>query len=211
MKNVLPNAIRFAFTGTPVFRFERIIHDKTIVEGFEELSRTKISAEKIVERLSANVVSDEIIGDTYSIAISLLSLELANPVHKEIWKRIETVRRDWVARRGEFITVLAEAIREKLKYDKSVRSKPVEDRIVETVKLLIRRRFGKSISVEGFRRKVSEISSNILEKHRREIQKELMMDIFKHAKDIPAKDVAEFVREISDYVVEELRRAEGES
>jgi type I restriction enzyme R subunit len=183
-----------------------LIHDKTIVEGFEELSKTKISAGKIVEKLSAKVVSDEIIGDAYSIAISLLSLEPANPVHKEIWRRIESVRRDWVARRGEFITILAEAIREKLEYDKSVRSKPVEDRIVETVKLLIRRRFGKSISVEGFKRKVSEMSSNILEKHRREIQKTLMMDIFKQAKDIPPRDVAEFVREVSDYVIEELRR-----
>lgn len=89
---------------------------------------------------------------------------------------------------------MAEAIREKLEYDKSVRSKPVKERIVET-----------------FKREVSEIYSNILEKHKREIQKALMMDIFKQAKDIPPKDVAEFVREVSEYVIEELRKSKGKS
>jgi len=183
-----------------------LIHDKTIVEGFEELSKTKISAEKIVERLSAKLVGDEIISNAYGIAINLLSLEPANPVHKEIWKRIESVRRDWVTRRDEFITTLTEAIREKLEFDKSVRLKPVKERIVETVKLLIRRRFGKSISVEGFKRKIYEMSSNILEKHKREIQKALMTDIFRQAKEIPPKDVVEFVRDVLDYVIEELKK-----
>ncbi len=205
-----------------------IIHEKTLVEDFRKVTSARITEEDLRELLSrlekiraSELIPEREVADAYRIIRSLLDELPQNPIYKEIRDRIERARRDWIARNigvEEFLNLLMSSINDKLVYDEKVASMATEDRIAETVRTLIARKYGvgKEVKLElpNFRRSLSEacMAAKIVTLHEKRIRTALMRDLFKELKreGFEISELKRFAEEVTrDYVLKELARSKG--
>ena len=129
-----------------------LVHEKTIVKSFRTIVETKIDntiLKEVISRIGETIsvkelIPEETVADAYRILRSLLEMDLANPVYREIYERIERARESWVKRNIDtpiYAQILSEASKEKIRYDEEIETKPIMERIVETVNLLINQHF----------------------------------------------------------------------
>lgn len=202
------------------------IHEKTLVDEFNLVVRTKITNEVMkkflneMKRISASeLVPDRNIADAYRLVRSLLEEEPANPVYKKIKERIERAREEWIARNIEPVEafrLFMNAMEMKIEYDEKISTMTLEEKIVETIKMLLTQRFAKEMPLElkEFKNILSEVakSARIVAYHEMALRTSLMKDLFRevnlYISGVPAKVLKDFAEGItSDYVVKELMKA----
>jgi len=208
-----------------------LIHEKTLVNDFRTIIKTEINNEmlkttlqKLRERISAKeIIREQTVADAYRILRSLLQTDLANPVYKAIHERIEKAREAWTTRNIDttlFIQILSESMEEKIKYDEKISSKPIIERITDTVNLLLNQQFADKKELTF---KLTELKKNLPEAikatkivayHENTLRTALMKDLFKEMKKergnitkiLPElKNFAEIVTK--EYIIEEIEKA----
>jgi len=208
-----------------------LIHEKTLVDEFRTIIKTEISNEmlkitlqKLREKISAKeIIQEQTVADAYRILRSLLETDLANPVYKAIHERIEKAREAWTTRNIDttlFIKTLSESMEEKIKYDEKIANKPIIERIIDTVNLLINQQFADkkelTFKLTELRKTLPEIikATKIVTYHENTLRTALMKDLFKEMKkekgDIKQilpelKNFAEIVTK--EYIIDEIEKA----
>ena len=208
-----------------------LIHEKTLVTDFRTIMKTEINnnalrkvLNRIREKISAKkLIAEPTIADAYRILRSILEVDLANPVYKAIYDRIERAREEWIKRNIDtevFIKILSESIDEKIKYDEKVSVKSSTDRIIETVNIMINRRFLEDRKISFQLRELSEIIPEIMkapritESHERKLRTALLKDLFREMKKVKEnttkilpelKNFAETVT--TEYIIKEIEKA----
>jgi len=204
----------------------KLIHEKTLVEDFRKLVSTVITdrdlksmLDRLKEIRASEIIPEREVADAFRMLRALLEQLPQNPVYREIRERIEKARREWLMRNIDiamFLDVLVKSMEDKLRYDEKVASMSVEDRIVETVRTLIMRRYdlGEETRLElaRFKKALSEViaAPRIVSRHEKDITTALMLDLFKELKGrgIPARKLKELAKEVTkEYVLEEINRS----
>jgi len=214
----------------------RLIHEKTLVKDFQTIIKTEINNEmlkqtlqKMKEKISAKqIIQEQTVADAYRILRSLLEADLANPVYKAIRERIERKREEWITRNIDtalFIQTLADSIEEKLQYDEKVSTKPLTERIIETVNLLLNQQFGEekelSLNLKELRKTILEVmkAKRIVSTHETALRTALMKDLFKEMKQLKG-DISQILTQIKNFAetvtkeyiiteIEKTKRTEG--
>ena len=204
----------------------RLIHERTLVEDFRKLISTVITdrdlksmLDRLKEIRASEIIPEREVADAYRMLKVLLEQLPQNPIYREIRERIEKARIDWLLRNIDitaFLDLLVSSIEDKLKYDEKIASMSVEDRIAETVRTLIMRRYGLGeetrLELAKFRKTLSEVvaAPRIVSRHEKDITTALMLDLFRELKDkhIPARELKELAKEVTkDYILKEIARS----
>jgi len=214
----------------------RLIHEKTLVKDFQTIIKTEINNEmlkqtlqKMKEKISAKqIIQEQTVADAYRILRSLLEADLANPVYKAIHERIERKREEWITRNIDtalFIQTLADSMEEKLQYDEKVSTKPLTERIIETVNMLLNQQFGEekelSLNLKELRKTIPEVvkAKRIVSAHETALRTALMKDLFKEMRQLKG-DISQILTQIKNFAeivtkeyiiteIEKTKRAEG--
>lgn len=205
-----------------------LIHEKTLVDEFRTIIKTEINNEMLKNTLkklkisAKEIIQEETVADAYSILRSILETDLANPVYKAIHERIEKAREAWTMRNIDttiFFQILSESTEEKIKYDEEISAKPPEERIIDTLNLLLNQQFGDkkelSFNLEELRKTILEVTkaTKIVAYHENQVRTALMKDLFKEMKKekinisqiLPElKNFAEIVTK--EYIIEEIKK-----
>jgi len=209
-----------------------LIHEKTFVEDFRTLIRTEINNkmlkgvfQRIGEKVSAKeLVAEQTVADAYRILRSLLEMDPANPVYRTIQERIERAREEWINRNIDtplFLQTLSKGMEEKVKYDEKVATKPIIERITDTISLLINQQFGGGkelpVKLEELKKILPKIieTTKIVMHHENMIRTALMKDLFREAKKAKGKissqmllDLKNFAETVTrDYIVKEIEKS----
>lgn len=193
-----------------------LIHDKSIIEEFKVITSAKITNEMLKDIIKGEIkiVNEKDIADAYRLLRSLLEENLANPIYKAIHERVERVRKEWINNKRDnviFANVLKESAKEKLDYDEKIANKPMIERIKDTIKILVKKRFEIDIDLDlkeliDTINKVME-ASRIMQSHEYDVRTALMKDLFKNIKKIDAREIKRFAEEVSrDYIMNEIKR-----
>jgi len=165
---------------------------------------------------------EEEVAGAYNLLRSLLEMDPANPVYRTIYEKIERAREEWLSRNIDavmFLQNLLDASEQKIKYDEEISSKPLVERVVDTISFLIARQFagGKEISLklEELRKVLSEIikAPKIVTYHENKLRTALMKDLFREAREIganvaDARELKNFAETVTrEYVLDEIEKA----
>lgn len=207
-----------------------LIHEKTLVEDFRTIIRAEINNDALKQMLRKmrSIQASELIGESnvanaYRLLRSVLEKDLVNPVYKAIHEKVEKAREEWIKRNIEttiFLQILIDGMEEKIRYDEKIASKPVTERIAETVNLLINQQFGDErelhLNLEELRQIIPKVveASRIVAHHEKGTRTALLKDLFKEMKRLKGnitpilrepKNFAETVTR--DYIIREIIRA----
>ena len=207
-----------------------LIHEKTLVEDFHTIIKTEIDNEALKKALkimkesisARELIKEPAIADAYRMLRILLEMDLANPIYKAIHERIEKAREAWITRNIEattFLHILTQSIEEKIKYDEETASKPLTDRIIETVNLLLKQEFKieQPLNLEELRKTIKEATkaAKIVTYHENMIRTALMKDLFKEMKkqkenfDQIIQNLKEFAKEVTrEYIIKEIEKTQ---
>jgi len=179
----------------------------------------KSMLDRLKEIRASEIIPEREVADAYRMLKVLLEQLPQNPIYREIRERVEKARQDWLLRNIDtiaFLDLLVSLIEDKLKYDEKVASMSVEDKIVETVRTLITRRYGlgeeAQLELARFRKALSEViaAPRVVLRHEKDITTALMLDLFKELKGrgIQARELKELAKEVTkDYVLKEIDRS----
>ena len=207
-----------------------LIHEKTLVEDFRTIIKTKIDNDTLKRTLqrakeirASELIAEPTVADAYRLLRSLLEMDLANPVYKAIHEKVERAREEWIRRNITttiFLQTLKEGMEEKIRYDEKIASKPVIERITETVNLLINQQFRAEkelhLNLEELRQAIPEAikASRIVTHHENRIRTALMKDLFKEMRQIKGniipilQDLKNFAETVTrDYIIREITKA----
>ena len=206
-----------------------LIHEKTLVEDFRTIVRTEIdndtlkqTLKKMTEIQASEIIAEPTVADAYRLLRSLLEMDLANPVYKAIHEKIERAREEWIKRNITttiFLQTLKEGIEEKIQYDENIASKPITEKITETVNMLINQQFGEEkelqLNLEELRKAILETieASRIVAHHENKIRTALMKDLFKEMRQLKGsiipilQDLKNFAETVTkDYIIREITK-----
>lgn len=207
------------------------IHEKTLVEDFRRIIRTKItgdmlkkSLQELREQISASkIISEKTVADAYRVLRSLLEIDLANPVYKAIYERIERAREEWTNRNIDnriFAQILESSMREKREYDEKVSVKPLADRICDTISMLVNQQFGEekpmTLDLKELRHAIQEVmnATKIVSNHETVLRTALLKDLFRELRRVKGnitpiltklKNFADYITK--EYVIREIKKA----
>ena len=149
-------------------------------------------------------------------------MDLANPVYKAIHEKVERAREEWIKRNITttiFLQTLKEGIEEKIQYDENIASKPITERITETVNMLINQQFGEEkelqLNLEELRKAILETveASRVVTHHENKIRTALMKDLFKEMRQLKGnitpilQDLKNFAETVTkDYIIREITK-----
>ena len=196
----------------------KLIHEKSIIDEFKVITSVKITNEMLKDTIKGeiNVINEKDIADAYRLLRSLLEEDLANPIYKAIHERVERVREEWINNKIDNITfanTLKELAKEKVDYDEKIANKPIIERVRDTIKMLLKERFGVDIDLNlkeltDTINKVME-SRRIMQSHEAEIRTALMKDLFKNIK-VDVSSIKRFAEEVSrDYIMNEIKKSKN--
>lgn len=206
----------------------KLIHSKTLVEEFNRIAEAKLDDKTLDNLLMGTEVPTlelkRAIADYYFYLKSILLKNPHDPIYREIMRRLERLRKEWISRKIDLRTFLARLRaldEERLKYEERVKGKPLEDKIVEAIDAYMRSQVlkGQKISLElrnvkrEIRRMLTKKKTPIIKTtDKQRLSKALLRDLFRELKDkLDEGELTEFARIsdrlVNEFVVEELERA----
>jgi type I restriction enzyme R subunit len=191
-----------------------LIHQKTLVNEFQQIIEYKIASEKVIDLKEAmdclrRDLREEGVADAYRILRSFLSENISNPIYKVIYERVEEIRKEWVKRNIDLDTLKKElvVVAEKAEsYREGTKDKPLKEIIEETVRYKFELKFGKlPLQFSNFKEALSKVlrSKNIGDKEERELRKGLLTDLLKA---FEYEDIENVSKEVLDYALEEIKK-----
>ena len=121
----------------------QLIYSRTVIEEFEKIAEAEIGVDTIDNILKILPPKNEIqriVADYYFYLRSVLSSNLHDPIYREIMRKLEELRRQWILRKIDlkmFLTQLKVLHEQKLEYDRRVAGKALEDRLAEAISIYI--------------------------------------------------------------------------
>jgi type I restriction enzyme R subunit len=192
------------------------LSDKILVGEFYTLASMQITND-ILKRVikecemvkGEELISERKVADAYHMLRWSLE-ENPNPIYEGIKERLEEVRKKWILRKIQLLDAvndLNNLLTIKITYDEKILSKPIKERIVETIKFKVQEKFHVQPKLQNFENYIDTPlnSTKIVETHIKGMKTNLLKDLFKEVKgDI--KELKEFVDKIVDeYVIPEIK------
>jgi len=116
-----------------------LIYSKTIIDEFNKIAEGEINVE-IIEGIARTTRPkrdiQRIVADYYFYLRNTLISNLHDPIYREILKRLEELRRQWILRKIDlkmFLAGLKALGIQKREYDERIKGKSLEDRICESI------------------------------------------------------------------------------
>lgn len=171
------------------------VNDRVIIDEMEEVAEIEINRE-FIEKLS-NSSKDKIkkspIVDYYFVITNDLLDNLKDPIYKEIYNRITLLKENWINRDlaiKEFLKKFGIEVNKKEEYDKSIKNKPLKERIIESLNVYINdtllERFNKKLQLKETNEILKQIISDsqgkeLTETQKKKLSESLLLDIFQEA------------------------------
>ena len=194
----------------------QLIYSRTIVEEFNKIAEVEIGVDAIENILKVTPPKREvqrIVADYYFYLKSILSSNPHDPIYREIMRRLEALRRQWILRKIDLKTFLAQlkALHEqKLEYDRRVSGKALEDRLAEAISIYISSEVLKGAKLDlkliNVRRTIRRLLSSkrvefLKPSDKKKLAKALLSDLFRELKGrVPPSELAK----LADKLVEEF-------
>ena len=169
-----------------------LVHDKTEVKDFRTISDYiigKQTLEQVYEKIKSKSLDSEEIADAFGVLRSFLLDELANPVYRAIYERLEELRKERVSRHNdkELEEELKDLFGKAVEYKKETEGLALQEYIVKTfaktvtVSLMLK---GQNLGLNNFKAVLQAIVGKriIWEGERKRIRTGLLKDLFKEIK-----------------------------
>ncbi|HIP32750.1 MAG TPA: HsdR family type I site-specific deoxyribonuclease [Crocinitomicaceae bacterium] len=196
------------------------IYQKTIVEEFKEIGKTKLEPEKIeklasdfAEKFGEEELRRKIINqlaDYFFYIRNFVREKMHDPVYRQIAEKIERLRIEWIMRVVNTKTFLAKlrAIEDEMKeYRKKIEGKSLEERLKESMSYYVKQRTNKNVdftSAEKYLKNLVSRKIKILPGHERELKTRILEDLFLAG--VKENEAVKLTDELVDYIKEELER-----
>ena len=192
-----------------------LVHDKTEVKDFRTISDYiigKQTLEQAFEKIKSRSLSLEEIADALGVLRSFLSDELANPVYRAIYERLEEVRKEWVSRHSdkELEGELKDLFGKAMEYKKETEGLTPQEYITKTVAKTITESLkinDQILDLKNFKAELQAVAGKriIGESERKKIRTELLKDLFKEIKNADRMKLKELAEEMTEFVINEIR------
>jgi len=191
-----------------------LVHNKTEVKDFRTLYNYEIGKQDLVQVygiIRTKPPSIEEVADALRILRSFLLDELANPVYRVIYERLEEVRKDWIRRHddSEFAEKIKELLGETVEYKKETEGLSFIDFISKTVTSYFKNEVkDQNLNLENFKKAIREVADRkiIGENEKKNIMTNLLKDLFKEVKNVDRTRLKDFAEEMTEFVINELKR-----
>ena len=202
----------------------KLIHSNTLVEEFRKIAEAEISDETLDQMLkatSSNIELRKVVADYYFYLRGILLRNLHDPIYREIMKRLEKLRREWILRKIDLRTFLAQLRileEERRKYEERIRGKSIADKIVEAINMYIANEVFKNsrrlLKLDYTKKEIQrllrkKVTSTIKASDKQRLSRALLRDLFLELDSIlDENELAKLAdRLVEEFIVEELERA----
>ena len=192
----------------------KLVHNKTEVKEFQDIFKYTIgkqTLEQAFEKIKSRSLSLEEIADVLGVLRSFLSDELANPVYRAIYERLEEVRKNWVNRHNdkELEEELRDLFGKTVEYKKEIEGLAPEEYITKTVNKTITERLkinDQVLDLKNFKVELQAIAGKkiIGESERKKIRTELLKDLFREIKNVDRMKLKELAEEMTEFVINKI-------
>ena len=168
-----------------------LVHNKTEVADFRILSEEIIGKETLedtFEKIKQKIVSSIEIADAIGVLRAFLIDEIANPVYRAIYERLEVVREEWIKRHDdqELWNQLIKLIEDAVNYKKEIQGLTQYDYITKTVAKAITSKLNINVNLElkEFKTEIESISEKkiLWKEEKRKLKTKLLGDLLKEIK-----------------------------
>jgi len=195
-----------------------LVHNKTEVEDFHKISNYiigKQTLEQAFEKIKLRSLSLEEIADEFGVLRSFLLDELANPVYRAIYERLEEVRKNWVNRHNdkELEEELKDLFGKTIEYKKEIEGLAPQEYITKTVTKTITESLkinDQVLDLKNFKAELQAIARKriIGESERKKIRTELLKDLFREIKNVDRMKLKELAEDMTEFVINEIGEEE---
>ena len=192
-----------------------LVHDKTGVKDFRTISDYiigKQTLEQVYEKIKSKSLDSEEIADAFGVLRSFLLDELANPVYRAIYERLEEVRKEWVSRHNdkELDEELKDLFGKAVEYRKETEGLALQEYIAKTVAKTVTASLkleGQNLGLKNFKAVLQAIAGKriIGEGERKRIRTELLKDLFKEIKNADRTKLNELAEEMAEFAISKIR------
>jgi len=192
----------------------RLVHNKTEVKEFQDIFKYTIgkqTLEQAFEKIKSRSLSLEEIADVLGVLRSFLSDELANPVYRAIYERLEEVRKNWVNRHNdkELEDELKDLFGKTVEYKKEIEGLAPEESITKTVTKTITESLrinDQVLDLKNFKAELQAIAGKkiIGESERKKIRTELLKDLFREIKNADRMKLKELAEDMTEFVINKI-------
>jgi type I restriction enzyme R subunit len=192
-----------------------LVHDKTGVKDFRTISDYiigKQTLEQVYEKIKSKSLDSEEIADAFGVLRSFLLDELANPVYRAIYERLEEVRKEWVSRHNdkELDEELKDLFGKAVEYRKETEGLALQEYIAKTVAKTVTASLkleGQNLELKNFKAVLQAIAGKriIGEGERKRIRTELLKDLFKEIKNADRTKLNELAEEMAEFAINKIR------
>jgi len=198
----------------------KYIHKRTVVEEFKEVGEAQLKPESLEDLIKDLTDEDEIrrkvinvVADFYFNLKALLTEKQHDPVYRQIIKRLERLRLEWVTRvinTKTFLARLRDIDEERKEYEKKIYGKSDVERISETLSHYIEQKTGTKVQLNNTKEVIKRILNvgkigMFTPEHERKIKTEMLKDLFLAGVD--ERQAKTFVEGLTEkYLKEEFER-----
>ena len=192
-----------------------LVHDKTEVKDFRAISNYVIgeqTLDQVYEKIKSKSLNSEEIADALGVLRSFLLDELANPVYRAIYERLEEVRKEWVSRHNdkELEEELKDLFGKAVEYRKETEGLALQEYVAKTVAKTVAASLkleGQNLDLKNFKAVLRAIAGKkiIGEGERKRIRTELLKDLFKEIKNADGIKLNELAEEMTEFAIGKMR------
>jgi len=199
-----------------------LIYSKTVVEEFEKIAEAKIDVETIASMMKVTPPKRDlqrVVADYYFYLRSILASNSHDPIYREILRRLEELRRQWIMRKIDlkiFLEQLKALDEWKRSYDSRIAGKSFEDKVCEAISVYIAgevlKRAEVSLRLANTRRTMRRIISVkkmdfVKPTDKRKLANSLLRDLLREVKEIKPSEIAKLTDKlVEEFIVPELER-----
>lgn len=196
------------------------IYERTVVEEFKEIGRTKLEPEKmdkLISEFAEKFGEDELrrkivnqLADYFFYIRNFIREKTYDPVYRQIAEKIERLRMEWILRAVDTKTFLAKlkAIEDEIEeYKNKTEGKPLEDRLKESISYYVKQKVSKEVdfsNTKGYLKNLTSKRTKILPKQESELKTRILEDLFLAG--VEEKEAVKLTDELAEYIKKEMER-----
>ena len=193
-----------------------LVHDKTEVKDFRTISDYiigKQTLEQAFEKIKSKSLSLDEVADAFGVLRTFVSNEIANPVYRAIYERLEEVRKEWVSRHSdkELEEELKDLFGKAIEYKKETEGLAPQEYITRTVAKTITESlkiYNNNLDLKNFKAELQAIAGKriIARDEKRRIITGLLKDLYMQIKNADRRKLNELAEKMSVFVINEIRK-----
>jgi len=193
-----------------------LVQNKTEVTNFSSISNYiigKQTLEQAFEKIKSRSLSLDEVADAFGVLRTFVSDELANPLYRAIYERLEEVRKEWVSRHNdkELEKELKDLFGKAIEYKKETEGLAPQEYITRTVAMTIAENLkinNNNLDLKNFKAELQAIAGKriIAEKEKSRIRTGLLKDLYMQIKNADRRKLNELAEEMTEFVINEIRK-----